>query len=195
MDGITSFVINLDRRPDRWIAVKEELENNGFSPYRVSAIDNKWKGCRDSHLYVLESAFDLNSFFVFEDDVEFIGHVGAIRNAINQLPKDWDCLYLGASPQSSQERVSQNLFRISNSWCMHAIFWHNRIGGAIEYILKNRDKIGKIDVFMSTEIMPKFNCFLVYPIVCTQRETNTSDTCTKSDVSTIKRNYDKHCSI
>lgn len=114
---------------------------------------------------------------------------------MTQLPLDWDCLYLGASPQEPQERYSENLFRIKNSWCMHAILWHNREGGAIEYLLANKDRINKIDVFMAQEVMPKFNCFLIAPMVATQRETGTSDTCAKSDVSTIKTNYDKYCSI
>lgn len=195
MDSIASYVINLDRRHERWLCVKEELMRNGFSPQRISAIDNGWKGCRDSHLYVLNLTTNQNSFFVFEDDVEFIGDAKLISKAIKQLPKDWDCLYLGASPQELQERISDNLFRISKSWCMHSILWHNRKGGAIEYMLANRKDIGKIDVFMANKVMPKFNCFLIYPIICTQKETNTSDTCTRSDVSTIKRNYDKYCSI
>jgi hypothetical protein len=127
-----------------------------------------------------------------EDDVQFLQPLDALYKSIAQLPEDWDCLYLGASPQEPQERYSKNLFRLKNAWCTHAILWHPRDSGAVGYILGHKGDIQKIDVFMADVIMPEFNCFITYPMVATQKQTQ-SDTCKRSDVSTILKNYNKFC--
>jgi len=193
-----NYCINLDRRPDRWVVVREELNSHGFNLTRFSAIDTKpgWKGCRDSHLAILEQAKNEVAFMVFEDDVHFLYDKDTtdlvLNKALQQIPSDWDCLFLGASPQQPQERYSDNLFRLKNAYTTHAILWHTRPNGAIEYILKNKDRINKIDVFFSSEIFTTFNCYLVYPLLVTQRQTQ-SDCCKRSDLSTIVRNYNLYC--
>lgn len=192
------YIINLDRRPDRWVVVREEVISHGFTPARFSAIDTKpgWRGCAASHLAVMEECRNEEHFMIFEDDAMFQyekeAFMAIYHKALEQLPTDFDCLFLGASPQEPQERYSDNLFRIKNSFCTHSILWHNREGGAIEYILKNRCRVNKIDVFFSKEIFPIFNCFLVYPLICVQRESK-SDTCTRSDVNILKENYKLYC--
>jgi GR25 family glycosyltransferase involved in LPS biosynthesis len=193
-----SYVINLNRRPDRWVVVREELNSHGFNLTRFSAIDTKpgWRGCAASHLAIMEECKNEVAFFVWEDDVQFIYDKETtnlvLNKALQQIPSDWDCLFLGASPQEPQERYSDNLFRLKNAFCTHSILWHNREGGAMEYILKNRDKINKIDVFFSQEIFPIFNCYLVFPLLCSQHQTQ-SDCCKVSDLSTIAKNYAKYC--
>jgi len=74
MDTIKSFVINLDLRVDRWYIVKEELRKQGIHAKRFSAIEGKpgWKGCRDSHLVVMELCKNEDCFLIFEDDVIFL---------------------------------------------------------------------------------------------------------------------------
>ena len=188
-----TFVINLNRRPERWVVTKEHLYLQGFIATRFPAIDNGWQGCRDSHLAILEKCKKEVFFFVFEDDVLFINDRSYLNECVSQLPNDWDCLFLGASPQDPQERYSDNLFRLKNAKTTHAILWHTREGGAVDYILSHKEDIGKIDDYFCREIFPKFNCFLTYPLLCTQRETGTSDTCKRSDVSTIEKNYNKYC--
>ena len=189
-----NFVINLDKRVDRWAWAREHFHDKGIQITRFSGIPAKpgWKGCRDSHLALLEKNKSEVAFGIFEDDCEFIGDPSLLEVAIRELPSDWDCLYLGASPQEPQERYSDHLFRLKNAWCTHAIIWHTREGGAVEYILKNREKINKFDVFLSQEVFPNFNCFLIYPLLCTQYQSQ-SDCCSHSDLSTIVKNYNKYC--
>lgn len=189
-----SYVINLDRRVDRWAVVREELASFGFKPRRFSGIDKKpgWIGCRDSHIALLRKGVDESVFIIFEDDVEFIEEIELLDKALDQLPLDWDCLFLGASPQETQERFDTHLFKLKNAWTTHAIIWHNRNGGAVEYILSHVNDINKWDVYLASVIQPMFNCFVIYPMLCTQRQTQ-SDTCTRSDLSTIKRNFYKYC--
>jgi hypothetical protein len=189
-----AYVINLDRRADKWAYMRTELERMNIRVTRFPAINTKpgWKGCRDSHLAVMELCKDENMFTVYEDDVTFLGGMQAIRDSFNELPYDWDMLSLGCSPQEPFERYSPHLFKMGRAWTLHAVIWRNREGGAVEHILANKDRIGKIDVFFSEEVYPKFNCFVTYPLVCTQVQFS-SDTCTRSDASTIMTNYNNFC--
>lgn len=191
------YCINLDRRPDRWVVVRDELNKQGLQITRFPAIDNGWRGCRDSHLAIMEQSKNEIAYFIFEDDVKFLYDKAVIdlvlNKALQQISFNWDCLFLGASPQEPQERYSDNLFRLKNAFTTHAILWHNRPNGAIEYILKNKDKINKIDVFLALDVMTRFNCFCVFPILATQTDTFNSDTCKRSDVSTILKNFNLYC--
>jgi hypothetical protein len=140
----------------------------------------------------MELCKDEEYFMILEDDVEVVEDLDYVSMAIEQLPKDWDCLYLGASPKEPQVRYSDNLFRLKNAHVTHCIMWHNRPGGAVEYILAHRDEIRKIDDFFANIVQPQFNCFVCYPMVMSQKQFQ-SDTCTRSDVSTILTNYTNFC--
>jgi GR25 family glycosyltransferase involved in LPS biosynthesis len=160
-------------------------------PIRFSAIETRlgWQGCRNSHLAILELCGCESSFLILEDDVMFLSdYYSNYLNAISELPFDWDMLSLGASPQESFERYSDHLFKMGKALCAHAILWHNRNGGAVEYILSHKNDIKKIDVFFAEQIYKNFNCYLIYPLLCTQKQFP-SDTCIKSDVSIIQKNY------
>jgi GR25 family glycosyltransferase involved in LPS biosynthesis len=133
------------------------------------------------------------AFQIFEDDVLFLDDYHTlVEKALMELPPDWDALFLGASPQENQERYSPHLFRLKNAKCTQAIIWHNRENGAVDWILSHRSDIGKIDRYYYETIFPKFNCFLIYPLLCTQTQFD-SDTCGRSDVSTIQKNYNLYC--
>lgn len=187
------FVINLERRKDKWNYVHTQLLDYGIEHMRFLAIDTKpgWVGCRDSHLIILAGNRDVECFMVLEDDVMILDPM-ILPLAMQQLPEDWDMLYLGASPKEPQERYSANLFRVRNAHVTHAIVWHNRKCGAIDYILSHKSDIKKIDDFFATEIQPRFNCFLTYPMAMCQKQFQ-SDTCHRSDVSQIISNYNKYC--
>ena len=188
-------VINLDRRVDRWAVVREQLFDLGFTVTRFPAIESKpgWKGCRDSHLELLEKHKDQKYNVIFEDDIEFlwVKPLPMIMKAMDELPPKWDALFLGASPQEPFKKYSPHLYKMGKAWCTHAIIWHNRKGGAVEYILDHRDEIGKFDVFLSEQVYPKFECYITFPMLATQKQTQ-SDCCTMSDLSTLVTNYDKY---
>jgi hypothetical protein len=193
---IDSFVINREDRPERKEHAINTLLFQGFEPEIFNAIITQpgWKGCRDSHLEILEKNKHRAGVFIFEDDIEFSIYYDnqCFYDMCQELPLDFDCLSLGLSPQEPFERYSEHLFKIGKAWCLHATMWNNREGGAVEYILTHKEEIGKIDVFLSEKVYPNFNCFVGYPILCTQKQFP-SDTCGKSDVSTIVKNYNKYC--
>jgi len=189
-----AHVINLDRRKDRWDVVSKHLTEQRIDFVRFPAIDNKWMGCRDSHLAIMEQCKNDDQFLILEDDVEFLHTNNLLLLSLFQLPSDWDALYFGASPKEPQKWYSDNLFKLKTAHVTHAILWHNRKGGAVEYILSHREEIKKIDDYIATVIQPKFNCFVTFPMLATQRQTK-SDTCQNVNVSTILTNYNKFCNV
>jgi GR25 family glycosyltransferase involved in LPS biosynthesis len=187
------YVINRDDRPERLASVREELSKQGLNAHRFKAIEGGWRGCRDSHLALLEKCKDEVSFLVLEDDCMFVNDKNPyLMQAIDQLPSNWDMFYLGGSPQKPQERYSDNLFRARDVKTTHAIFWHNREKGAVNWILRNKDHAQKWDVFLMEWIQSCFNCYLIYPMLCTQKQSK-SDIAHVSDCSTIIKNYNKYC--
>jgi GR25 family glycosyltransferase involved in LPS biosynthesis len=194
---VNSYCINRDDRPERWADVQKEFNRIGMTAvFRFPAVITSpgWHGCRESHLAILEMNKYEDGVIIFEDDVVFLRDaVSSMVDALNQLiVETTDCLYLGASPKEPQERYSKNLFKLNNAHTTHAIFWHNRKGGAVEYILEHKQDIGKWDDFLANVIQPKFNCFVTYPMIATQRQ-YLSDTCRRSDVSTILTNHTLYC--
>ena len=189
------FIINRADRPERLAHAREELQRNGLNAHRIEASieTHGWKGCRDSHLRILEENNNERYFIIIEDDLQILdGFHQTMVNAINELPADWDMLYLGANPCKEQEIYSPYLYRLNGAYCTHAIVWHPRPNGALEYVLEHKDEILKIDVFFSNVLMPKFNVFLTKPMIVTQKQFQ-SDTCQRSDVSKIQENYNKYC--
>ena len=187
-------IIHRADRPERVDVLQREFMLQDINGHIFSAIvgDLGWEGCRDSHLAVMKKCKSLKTFAIFEDDVKFLHPFSSLDIIMKQLPKEWDCLYLGGNPQKPQERYSLNLFRCTDTLCTHAIIWHNRKGGVINYILDHKDEIKKIDVFFRNEIQTNFNCFLTDPLICTQWQYQ-SDTCRRSNVGAIAYNYSRYC--
>ena len=92
------FVINLDRRPDRWRMISDSLGRIGVSAQRISAIDAESmtdqdksmhlgeKACVLSHCKALHAflATDHPAALILEDDVELASDVTALLGG-----KDW----------------------------------------------------------------------------------------------------------
>lgn len=191
---MVSYCINLDRRADKWAYVRTEFDRMGIRVNRFTAVNTKpgWKGCRDSHIAIMELCKGENMFTVYEDDVQFLTGLQTVTDSFNELP-DWDILSLGCSPQEPLTQYSPHLFKLDKTaWCMHAYMMNNN-NGLVDFVLENRDKIGKIDKWFSENVYanPRFHCFLAYPLIVTQVQFQ-SDTCMRSDVSTISVQYDKY---
>jgi GR25 family glycosyltransferase involved in LPS biosynthesis len=192
-----TWVINLASRPERFKRAKEQLDTANIPFERFDAIKGGWKGCRDSHLAILEKAKenrweeDYCSILVLEDDVEFVPNWERIfRNAKFHLPLGWDMLYLGTSPQAPLKIYSEWLYEVKHSLTAHAILYNNRPRGVVDYILSYKEDIKKIDVYYKDVIQEQFKCYVTYPMCATQWQSK-SDIAHRSDVSTIVRNFNK----
>jgi GR25 family glycosyltransferase involved in LPS biosynthesis len=108
------YVINLDRRPDRYQECQIEFNKIGINVERIPGIDGKempntWgltpreKACfavTTVHRNLLSKAL-LNNYpniLIFEDDVVFIDNFNEIFNErIKSLPEDWNLLLIGGN--------------------------------------------------------------------------------------------------
>lgn len=191
-----AVVINRQDRPERLAFAQEQFKRYGIEIEIFSAIINSsgWKGCRDSHLAVFEKYRDERYLMVYEDDCLFLTDpVPPTQEIFKELPKDWDALYFGISPQEPYERVSEHLFKVKKGYCTHAILWNNKKDGIIDYILAHKSEILKIDIFFSFVLSKLFNMYVIYPCLCVQTDKFNSDTCKRSDTNVLLKNYNKFC--
>lgn len=116
----------------------------------------------------IKSSTPITHALFFEDDVLFQG-VTHIAYAFEQLPDDWDVLYLGANITNGQpEYYSPNLFKVKTAWTTHAVAYSRRV---MQYISDNFDPTlnHMFDDWLAREVLPKFNCFVIYPMACWQQ--------------------------
>lgn len=115
---------------------------------------------------------DAETLLHLEDDVAFrdSGHLEA---ALNELPEDWDILYLGANlvlwnnGEPNPERHSDHLFRVKCAWTTHAIAYRKK---CIHQVLAQQPGFSEkmFDNYLSG-VLPELNAFCVAPMVAWQR--------------------------
>lgn len=161
-----TYCINLKNRKSKWIRVQPEAKKLNLEPIRFEAIlnTNGHMGCMMSHTKLLEEIKE-DIFMIIEDDIKVLGTREDMNKAIGQLPDDWDMLYLGAALKRPAERFSDNLFRVKGAKANHAIMYNNQ-NGVVDYILEHR--YIPIDNFYAEKVQENFNCFITYPLICTQ---------------------------
>jgi GR25 family glycosyltransferase involved in LPS biosynthesis len=129
-----TFVLNLDRRPDRLELVNKQLSKHNINYIRVSAIDGKllenvnpkigngWNhvgvaGCLLSHRKILDIAIsrDLENYLVVEDDTILDDNFQNIHFYLKQLPLDWDVVYIGGLHLGPLKPVNVNIARCTHT--------------------------------------------------------------------------------
>jgi len=155
------YVVNLDRRPDRWERIKRDVMPYWpFAPIeRFSAIDGKkarppawWKaglgawGVYRSHLDLLEKCLNdgTHSVFILEDDAVLIqGFADKAAAFIEAVPNDWGMIYLGGQhldmANHPPEKVNDQVFRAWNVNRLHAFGVTRPHMGAIYQWLNRKD--------------------------------------------------------
>jgi glycosyl transferase, family 25 len=165
------YVLNLDRRTDRWSKIQAQLERAGISrAVRFSAIAKTpgWIGCFDSHLAILERALTTGArnVLILEDDAtlyadwEFIWNIGQ-----KQIRSDWDMLYLGYNLNPAANLpppfIGTHLLRLNDALTTHAYAVNGKyLHTIIEYV---RSRIGQnlpIDLVYAS----KFDQIVAYGI-------------------------------
>lgn len=119
------FVINLRFRQDRRESLSENFRRSGLidpeavtwvpavdgrlcpPPEYFSAGPGAW-GCYQTHLRIVQDAAmdGLGNYLVIEDDTIFSPHASELlKSFMNQVPGDWDQLFLGGQHLSEPEVV------------------------------------------------------------------------------------------
>ncbi|MEW6209830.1 MAG: glycosyltransferase family 25 protein, partial [Acidobacteriota bacterium] len=169
--------INLDRRPHRWLRAQERFARHNIFPVeRFSALDGKHLsrpaqfrfsagayGCLQSHLKIIERARrdSLPSIMVFEDDVVFHPQFDeCFPRCVEQLPADWDMIYLGAGHMDAPLRISDNVIRLQKSYSTYAYALRSTVYDA--FIELARQEEFQVDAYYG-KLQKQFNCYCFFP--------------------------------
>lgn len=181
------FVLNLDRKPERFKIIKNKLNKLDIKFDRFSAIDgsnlefdnSKFKpgmgmienefalGCLLSHLEIIKEAKRKNykRILIFEDDVLISDDIKVMIQHIRKL-KTWKLLYFGSSQYNWDiEMYSDSFYLSKKSLGTFAYAVDSSIYDDIIDVLSKREK--SVDNLLS-EIQEKYygKCFTFYPNIC-----------------------------
>lgn len=110
-----------------------------------------------------------NETLLFLEDDAIISDWNRYYDALKELPSDWGMLYLGANiRENGSSPYSKNLVRLHKAWTTHAVLINRQVA---EFILKHyNDFSGTMaDTWIADNVMDKFKCFMISPIIATQR--------------------------
>jgi GR25 family glycosyltransferase involved in LPS biosynthesis len=133
------YCINLDRRLDRWSLVSDEFKKINCDVVRFSAVDgNIIKkpndnnhindaefGCLMSHYKILKDIIssDGDLFLILEDDVVFKDNFNELfLQFYNQLPNDWDMVYISGNNTKPIEKITDNIYKTNSTLALHSYF-------------------------------------------------------------------------
>jgi GR25 family glycosyltransferase involved in LPS biosynthesis len=180
------FVINLDRRPDRWDFITNQLKSVGIEAERVSGVDgdlldphpkigNGWNhkgqaGCVLSHRKVINLAKSrgYKNILVIEDDNVFTRDFNTLfENYWKQVPENWDLLYFGGSHLGVLKPVNINIGRCTKSFTTNMYAMKDTLFDTILNLIPETDKELEmpIDVYFSLiQSRPEqYNCYVFKP--------------------------------
>lgn len=117
----------------------------------------------------------------FEDDVTFKS-ASHLVYAFNELPEDFDMLYLGGNlTNGDPEYFSEHLCKVRHVWTTHAVIMKRTVMEFIsDHYIPRVD--GMFDDWLARRVHPYFNCFCVNPMVCWQRPS-------RSDLWNVEADY------
>jgi glycosyl transferase family 25 len=169
--------INLDRRPDRWQRMQLKFAEHGIqSVRRFSALDGDvldipahWihtpgaYGCLLSHLEVIREARQLgvSSVLIFEDDVVFDPNLQEkFGTFIEEVPSDWDMLFLGALHKDKPIRIAEHVARISKANSTYAYALRSTVFDDFIELNRKAEEVLDINSFV---LQQRFNCYCFVP--------------------------------
>jgi GR25 family glycosyltransferase involved in LPS biosynthesis len=169
--------INLDRRPERWQRMQRAFADQCIGPvHRFSAIDGNnvalphdWihtagaYGCLRSHVEVVREARDAraSSVLIFEDDVVFDPEFKEkSATFIQELPDDWDMLFLGALHKDEPVKTAEHIGRITKANSTFAYAIRNTVFDAFIELNSRAQHVLDMNNYVLQE---RFNCYCFMP--------------------------------
>lgn len=176
------FCINLDRRPDKWALSEAEFKKIGISVERFAAIDGASltlpstakitaaeAGCSLSHLTLLKRMVESgwSRILILEDDVEFMDGANQFFNQwMQQVPTDWDMLYLGGNNVSQPTRISRNVSKIIRTYTTSSYGITNAMA---QQVIANVESLSsQVDVAY-TNFHRSHKCYIFWPTLAWQK--------------------------
>ena len=169
--------INLLRRPGRWRRMRRVLAAHGLgSVFQFLATDGNnealpenWThsagayGCLNSHVGAVREAraAGLSSILIFEDDVVFDPQFKEkFASFIQELPADWDMLFLGALHKDEPVKVSEHIGRITKANSTFAYAIRNTVFDAFIELQSRAEDVIDMNNYLLQE---RFNCYCFMP--------------------------------
>ena len=192
------YCINLAERTDRWEECLKNFEKYDIKNYeRIDGIKingdlpQKRKGQIGCSLAFLSCFLKAkndqhNKVLVLEDDFEFIFEKNELFNklekCLNELPDDWDSIFLGANLTAEHslypiKKFSQNLFELKSAHCLHcAGFSRAGISKIFDFLGEEEDpnvhllmNYENMDVFMAKIYQSSTKSFITNELLCNQK--------------------------
>ncbi len=168
-------------RPDRQNMFEGECEKWGIKSelfYSIKDKDPKVSFC-NSQIGMLKWCLEQegDTFLTLEDDVEF-RELEKCEQVIQQLPKDWAMLYLGANAKpypefEHAEYYSPNLRVIKSAFCTHAVAYKRSL---VEEIVRTYEyQEGQLyDTWLDIHILKTMPVFIAVPMLAVQKPVNST---------------------
>lgn len=164
------YCINLDCRPEKRKFMDEQAKQYNLDiEFFTAKLHPKGgiEGCKDSHKQVIELAKKqgLPNVLILEDDAMFLRELDTLPYA----PDQFDMLYLGGNVQ----KIFEDPLNDTSDWKRIATFTtHSYIINHTLYdtVIRGLSEWTKeIDVFYSNIIHPRYQCYMLFPMMCIQR--------------------------
>lgn len=181
------YCINLKRRQDRWKKCLVEFKkNNLVGIERYQAIDGKlydWStttydpkllkgelGILETHINIITEAVEkgYESVVMLEDDVYFTPEIAKLEEYLNDVPSDWDMIYLGGNHTYGliPEMVTDKIMKLHNTFATEAVIIRKSLFQKILDITQPREH--QIDWYYSN-LQKSNNVYGCYPNITLQK--------------------------
>ena len=180
------YCINLDKRIDRWQLAEPQFREQNLDVERVPGYDGSALGlefppeikegavgCSLSHLFTIKLAKqnNLENFLLLEDDVVFDDNINEkFFGVLDQVPDDWDMLYLGGQHFHGMDmpQVSENVYKCIYTLAAQSVGIKNTV---YDYFINKLMDISKINDLHYAESHKEINAYVIIPHLTWQRNT------------------------
>lgn len=166
------YVINLDRREDRWMEsnfINRELFSK-IPVERFSAIElpNPVDAIFESFVRCLEKGFETQETIIIMEDDAYLAHGGLekLSLAFDSLPEDWDCLIGNHYFFGEMNVLTDHLAKpVGEASTLNFAIFRNTILEKIKSNLHLRESVRlDIDHFITSDEVP-INNYTVWPMI------------------------------
>lgn len=176
------YVINLDRRPERYESFLSEMKKydlNGVTRY--SAIDGSTLvnntsllfgelGVLLTHHNIIKECMvrNLSNVLILEDDVQFSDEINNVSEYISKIPNDWDFIYFGGNHKYGRvpEVINDKTIKLNYTVALQCVAIKNTMFEIIDSLLTKQKK--QVDTYYA-ELHDRFNAYGFQPNMAKQK--------------------------